>query len=237
MKTKGLYYDSYNIKNKEYKGINYSRKCFLFPGQGSAYPEMMKDLLNIDFIKEKFNISDELAKRNNLGQVSNYILNPKDINNEELHIIRNLALYTLEVSLFDYLIIEKKIKPEILTGHSFGEYSVLVCSGVISFEDMFEIILFREKTLPKPNQAGYMMAIKIGIEELEKIKLKTKFEISNINSNRQVVISVDNKENLKNICEEIEKLDLKSTILESVPQPYHSSYLNPYKKNKKKYIK
>jgi len=127
-KSQGYYFGSYNILMDEYLGVDFSRRCFVFPGQGAAFPGMFKnEYFNFETIREKFEKADLMALKFGLQKISDYILNPEDLKKETLPIVRNLALFTLEVALHEFFV-SKKIVPKIVTGHSFGEYAALVAS-------------------------------------------------------------------------------------------------------------
>jgi len=234
-KSQGYYFGSYDITMDKYSGEDFSRKCFIFPGQGSASPGMFKQqYLSFEIIRKKFEKADSLAKKNKLQKISDYILNPKKIKEDKLPIVRNLALFTMEVALCELLVSRKNI-PKIITGHSFGEYAALVASGVVSFEEMFDVVYYRDYFCPKANSLGFMIAVGANGNEIKSILRKEKFYISNLNSYQQTVVSVS-----PDIIDKIEKIfkekKVKYKILSDVPQPYHSPYLNEVRNKIKKYI-
>ncbi len=234
-KKRGYYFGEYEIVSERYLGKDFSRRCFIFPGQGVANPGMMKEVyLQTKIIQDKFLEADYLAKKFGLPKISAYILNPEILDEEMMHIVANLALFTLECALFDVLIFEKII-PQMLTGHSFGEYAAIVSSGMVSFADMFNIVYQREKLCPMPNVAGHMIAIRAAANEVKDILGKNEYSISNLNSPNQTVISVSpkNMERIKNILKDKKT---KHIVLVKVSQPYHSPYLNMARDDIVKYI-
>ncbi len=224
IKSCGHYFGGYDIAFEEYTGADFSRRCFIFPGQGSAFPGMFKmQYLTFGIISEHFKKADLLAKRNNLPKISAYILDPDSLPTDSLPIVRNLALFTLEVGLYELLLSQKRT-PEIVTGHSFGEYAALVVAGVVNFEEMFDIVYHRDLFSPKPNSLGSMIAINANEDEIRNALLDSEFYISNLNSPFQTVISA-----AENMVEEIAKIlsekKLRYKVLTEVPQPYHSPLL------------
>ncbi|EKE19215.1 MAG: beta-ketoacyl synthase [uncultured bacterium] len=235
LNSKGHYFGSYRIVTKKYSGEDFSRKCFIFPGQGSAYPGMFKDqYASTNSIQEKFREADSLAKMKGLQKISDYILYPEKIEKEKLPIIRNLALFTMEVALFEVLISKRNI-PEIITAHSFGEYAGLVASGIISFEEMFEIVYFRDSSCPIENSLGFMIAVGASEDEINAVLANEKFYISNLNSYEQTVISAEPGA-IKDIEKILKENNIKYKILSDVPQPYHCLLLNDVKNKIEKYI-
>lgn len=235
-KSCGHYFGDYEIEIKEYSGEDFSRRCFIFPGQGSATPGMFRQQYSdFESIRKKFEQADELARKNNLQKISDYILDPKNISKDKLPIIRNLALFTMEVALHE-VFAAKKIIPKVVTGHSFGEYAALVVSGTISFEEMFDVVYKRDLFCPEANSLGFMIAVGADEKEIKNILKKEEFYVSNLNSHEQTVVSVS-----PNIVSDIEKIlkenKIAYKILADVPQPYHSPYLNDVKKRVEEYIR
>ena len=234
---KGYYFGRYVILTDEYSGVDFSRRCFIFPGQGGAFPGMFKEeYFNFKIIRDKFSQADLLAKKFNLPKISDYILNPNEIKKEILPAVANLALFTLELAIFDILK-SLKIFPRIVTGHSLGEYAALTAAGTVSFEEMFEIVYYRDHFCPPANFAGFMIAINADVKKIKTILNKNKgdYHISNLNSPKQTVISVS-KNAVDNISKILEEKKIGHKILYNVPQPYHSPYLNGVKKTMEKHF-
>lgn len=227
-KNKGYYFGQYEILTAEYSGHDFSKRCFVFPGQGSAYPGMARnEYLNSKIIQKKFLLANTLAKKLNISKISDYILNPDKIKKDEIPVITNLALFTLNLALFDVLI-PLKIFPKVITGHSFGEYAALVASGIISFEEMFEVVYHRDIFCPPANSLGFMIAINADVEKTKRALAKNDYHISNINSPKQTVISTS-KNSVVEIAQILESKNIKYKILYNIPQPYHSPYLKDVK--------
>ena len=235
-KTKGYYFGKYSVSLGKYSGPDFSKRCFIFPGQGAAFPGMFKDeYFKFKIFREKFALADSLAQKLNLQKVSDYILNPDKLKKETFPIVANLALFTIESALFEILISQNKI-PKILTGHSFGEYAVLVASGTASFEEIFDVVYHRDYFCPPANSTGFMIAAGTDAKKIKTILGKEKYFISNFNSPRQTVFSVA-KNNVDVIAKILEDKKIRYKILYNIPQPYHSPYLNGVKSKIKQYLK
>lgn len=235
-KSRGYYFGEYEIEFEKYFGSDFSQKCFIFPGQGVASPGMLKETyLQSEIIQAKFLEADRTAKTLGLSKVSDYILAPDVLDAKTRHVIANLALFTLECALFDVLI-SRKVFPELIMGHSFGEYAALVAAGTVSFADMFRVIYHREILCPAPNKLGFMIAIRASAAEVRKILDVNEYHISNLNSPNQTVISVSvsGLEKIKNILVERK---VRHVVLIGVPQPYHSPYLAGAKDRIADYLK
>ena len=235
IKSKGRYFGEYEIIIDKYSGKDFSQRCFVFPGQGVAYPGMAQEIYaQSKIIQDKFLEADNFAKKVGLQKISDYILNPDALDKRTVHIISNLALFTLECAFFEVLIF-RKIIPRMLTGHSFGEYAAVVSSGMISFFDMLEIIYQRESLCLSPNSLGFMLAVGINKDRVVELFGGNEYYVSNLNSPDQTVISVS-LGGMKKIRTILENEKIRYIVLTNVPQPYHSPYLNETRDEIAKYI-
>ena len=204
-------------------------RAILFPGQGSQYVGMGLDFYKkFDLVKNNFSIVDK-----SLGfSLSKIILEgPK----EKLQLTQNTqpAIMTIGVSIFNVLNQEYGFNlsaSSFFAGHSLGEYTALVCAGSLSLEEAAYLLKERGKSMQESVQEkeGAMLAILgMKIEEVEnEIETFSKegiCEISNDNSNSQIVISGERKiiekfnENLKT--------KKKKGVLLPVSAPFHCSLM------------
>ena len=73
---KGYFFGQYNTQVFDYSGLDYSKKVFVFSGQGSSYPGMMKELfLKSPILQSQFAITDVLMKKKGFRPSSDYIFN------------------------------------------------------------------------------------------------------------------------------------------------------------------
>ena len=204
-------------------------RAVLFPGQGSQYVGMGSDFYKkFDLVKKNFLLVDK-----SLGfSLSKIILEgPK----EKLQLTQNTqpAIMTIGVSVFTVLNQEYGLSlntSSFFAGHSLGEYTALVCAGSLSLEKAAYLLNERGKFMQESvsGKEGAMLAILgMKIDEVEnEINSFSKdgiCEISNDNSNSQIVISGERKiiekfnENLK--------LKNKRGILLPVSAPFHCSLM------------
>ena len=204
-------------------------RAVLFPGQGSQYVGMGSDFYKkFDLVKKNFLLVDK-----SLGfSLSKIILEgPK----EKLQLTQNTqpAIMTIGVSVFNVLNQEYGLSlnnSSFFAGHSLGEYTALVCAGSLSLEKAAYLLNERGKFMQESvsEKEGAMLAILgMKIDEVEnEINSFSKdgiCEISNDNSNSQIVISGERKiiekfnENLK--------LKKKKGILLPVSAPFHCSLM------------
>lgn len=166
-------------------------KAFVFPGQGAQFEGMGKDLYEqYDWAKELFGQADEI-----MGfKISEVMFNgsAEDLKRTD---ITQPAVFIHSVASAKAL--DEEFKPDMVAGHSLGEYSALTAAGVLTFEDGLKLVRARANAMQKccEKVPGTMAAV-IALDD-EKIsavcqELQSKGLVvvpANFNSPGQVVIS------------------------------------------------
>ena len=207
----------------------------VFPGQGSQFVGMGKDL---------FDQYDE-AKKYFLK--ANKILDFKiteimfEGNQKELT-ETNIAQPAIFIhSIIKSRLFEKKGELTGVAGHSLGEFSALVASNSISFNDGLELVNIRAKEMKKACEMnpGTMAAV-IGLENkvVENCCMKIKEIVvpANYNCPRQIVVSGEKKA-IKNVSKILSENGARKVIELNVGGAFHSPLMLPAKKVLEKYIK
>ena len=207
-------------------------KALLFPGQGSQTVGMGAEFYdNFDIVKKIFSEADQKLNY----PISKMILEgPTD----QLQLTKNTQPAILTVSYSIFMVLKNEFGLDLNTvkyfaGHSLGEYSALVCSGALDFEDALYLLYERGKAMQNavPVGKGSMLAI-LGLEIneinnlIQNINNKDEIcEIANDNSEGQVIVSGD-----KNTIDLFQKI-LKEKKIKSIPlkvsAPFHCSLMKP----------
>jgi len=195
--------------------------ALVFPGQGSQYLGMFGDLHTIEDkrLLDIFNIASNIFNQDFLQISSNG-------SNEKLsstYIAQPIIF--LHSILIDKILKLNNLNVHAVAGHSLGEYTALVSSGVISFEDCLKILKVRCTEMEKVNKKyqGSMLAIlNDDIRLIENICKNLKDTvIANVNSQNQIIISGP-IEQIEKSVELLKENNIKKIVKLNVSGAFHS---------------
>jgi [acyl-carrier-protein] S-malonyltransferase len=203
--------------------------AFLFPGQGSQYPGMGKDLAeNFPAAREVFEEVDE-ALGFSLSRLC------FEGSAEDLQLTENTqpALLSVSIAAFRSMQAGGFSAPTFVAGHSLGEYSALVAGGGLSLADAVRTVRARGRYMQEavPVSTGAMAAI-MGSElsEVERVCAQaSQGEVcspANINSANQVVIA-GNSAAVERAMELLKAAGAKRVVKLNVSAPFHCALMKP----------
>ena len=211
-------------------------KAYVFPGQGAQFPGMGKDLYEQnDLVRKLFDEADSI-----LGfKITDIMFNgtEEDLRRTD---ITQPAVFIHSVAVAKSL---AGFSPDMVAGHSLGEFSALVASGALSFESGLRLVAQRAGAMQKACEKipGTMAAI-IGLadEKIEEIcaQLNEKGLVvvpANYNSPGQVVIS-GSKEAISAACPLMQEAGAKRALPLTVGGAFHSPLMTPAKDELEKAI-
>ena len=200
-------------------------KAYVFPGQGSQFSGMGKDMYeNSEKAKALFDKANEILGFN----ITEIMFNGTDEELKQTKVTQP-AIFLHSVIL---AAISDDFKPEMVSGHSLGEFSALVANGVLSFEDGLSLVYKRALAMQKACEINpSTMAAILGLEDakVEEVCASINDEVvvaANYNCPGQLVISGSNK-GIEIACELMKAAGAKRALPLPVGGAFHSPLMEP----------
>ncbi len=202
-------------------------QVILFPGQGSQYKGMGKELFS-KYKKETARASEILG----------YDIEELCVNDPERKLVKTQftqpALYV--VNAFVYY--EENGNPNYLTGHSLGEYNALLAAEVFDFETGLKLVKKRGELMAAASGGGMAAVLGLNAEELQNALHKGNYnaiDIANYNTPSQTVIA-GKQEDINTVVKDFGNQGITIIPLR-VSAPFHSRYMQPAAKEFKTFLK
>lgn len=206
------------------------KHAYVFPGQGSQFSGMGKNLYESNPVaKELFEKANDI-----LGfRISDVMFDETDEELKQTNITQP-AVFLHSVIAFSTL---DAVRPDMVAGHSLGEFSALVANGVLQFEDALKLVSIRAKAMQKacelqPSTMAAVLAL--ADEKVEEICAEVSKEsgemvvAANYNCPGQLVISGSVK-GIEIACERMKVAGAKRALVLPVGGAFHSPLMAPAK--------
>lgn len=202
--------------------------AFVFPGQGSQSVGMLDAWSNNQAVQSAIQTANQ-ALGQDLGSL--IATGPET----ELNLTTNTqpAMLLAAVAMFNAWVEAGGALPDLVAGHSLGEYSALTASGVLRLSDAVKLVRIRANAMQEavPVGVGAMAAVlNLNDEQVRKVCAEAAqgqiVEPVNFNAPGQIVIA-GHKEAVERACELAKAAGARRAVLLPVSAPFHSSLLKP----------
>ncbi|HEY6502545.1 MAG TPA: ACP S-malonyltransferase [Chitinophagaceae bacterium] len=211
------------------------KHAYVFPGQGSQFPGMGKEhFTNSAFAKKLFEQANDI-----LGfRISDIMFNGSEEDLKQTNVTQP-AVFLHSVIAFRSIdpSINSGAKPDMVAGHSLGEFSALVANGTLSFESALSLVAVRAKAMQKAcemNPSTMAAVLALADEKVEAICKQVQDETgeivvpANYNCPGQLVISGSIK-GIDIACERMKAAGAKRALVLPVGGAFHSPLMEPAK--------
>ena len=200
------------------------KKAYVFPGQGSQYPGMAKDLY-----ESNASAREMLEKANEiLGFRITDIMFDGTAEDLKQTRVTQPAIFLHSVLLARCL---PDFRPDMVAGHSLGEFSALVAAGAMDFEEGLKLVAIRAEAMQKACEkvSGTMAAVlALETSKVEEICASCEGIVvaANYNCEGQIVISGE-KEAVEEACAKMKETGAKRALTLPVGGAFHSPLMEP----------
>ena len=213
--------------------------AFVFPGQGSQSVGMLNAISERPEVRTTLQEASEA-----LGEDVAKLIAEGPVEALSLTTNTQPVMLTAGVAFYRAWLAAGGRAPQVMAGHSLGEYSALVAAGVISFKDAVPLVRFRAQAMQSavPVGTGGMAAI-LGLDDATVIQVCAEasaasgdvVEAVNFNAPGQVVIA-GASDAVTKACELLKAAGAKRALPLPVSAPFHSSLLQPASEKLKGYL-
>ncbi|KAF7162428.1 hypothetical protein CNMCM5623_007719 [Aspergillus felis] len=201
--------------------------AFAFTGQGASYKSWNLQLFqDSPYFRSQIFHLDALAQGQGFPSIIPAIDGSYPRDHAHSPIVTQLVLLCTEIALAKYWA-SLDVKPDVVVGHSLGEYAALHIAGVLSASDAIFLVGRRARLLKDRCQPGshQMMAVRGSLAQIEHIAGSLPYEVACVNGPTEIVLS-GTLEEMAAVAKPLEAEGLKCIILE-VAFAFHSAQMDP----------
>jgi len=206
------------------------KHAYIFPGQGSQFSGMGKNLYeNNDNAKQLFESANDI-----LGfRISDIMFSGSDEELKQTNVTQP-AVFLHSVIAYKSI---GEVHPDMVAGHSLGEFSALVANGALSFEDALKLVSIRAKAMQKAcelNPSTMAAVLALGDDKVVQLCKEVEDETgevvvaANFNCPGQLVISGSLK-GIEIACQKMKAAGAKRALVLPVGGAFHSPLMSPAK--------
>ncbi len=221
--------------------------CFMFPGQGAQYVDMMKDLASkYKIVRDTFAQADKILKEIIGSTLTDTLWSKEGETKEEYKKreeaikqtqITQPAILTCNVAMMR-LLYQFGLKPDVTMGHSLGEYGAAVASGILNFEDAIKAVTIRGSVMAniELEDTGKMAAVSASVETIEPelAKISGYVAVANKNCPTQTVIAGESK-SVEDAVNLFNSLGIQAVEI-PVSHAFHSKMVAPVMPSYRKFL-
>ena len=201
--------------------------AFAFTGQGSSYKSMNLELFHDSpYFRSQIMHLDSIVQRQGFPSFIPAIDGSYPKDHAHSPVVTQLALVCIEIALAKYWG-SLGVKPDVVIGHSLGEYAALHVAGVLSASDAIFLVGKRAQMLEEKCKVGShkMLAVRASLDQIEKSAGGKPYEVACINGPKETVLS-GTVEQMDAVSEPL-KSDGYRCISLDVSFAFHSSQTDP----------